>query len=274
VHQFFSRRNLLKTAPCGLPWASGILAAPPARPGAADTFPLQSPAMVREMVIVSHGNMKRVRELVEAHPALAKAAIDWGFGDWETALGAASHTGHREIAELLISHGARPSLFSATMLGQLEVVKAFVGAEPGAQSIPGPHSISLLAHAKVGGAQAEAVLKYLESLGDAGTPPEVPLTDEDLAALKGFYRFGSGTTEAIEISEVSKQLLFTRLGTTGRGLIHLGKRTFHPAGPSAVRVWFATGEGQMVLTVHDPEVILTARRVAVGAVDGNRGIQE
>src|SRR5262245_50125407 len=63
-----------------------------------DTFPMQPPDMVRETVIVSHGNAKRVRELVDAHPALARAAVDWGFGDWEDALGAASHTGNREIA--------------------------------------------------------------------------------------------------------------------------------------------------------------------------------
>jgi hypothetical protein len=34
------------------------------------------------------------------------------------------------------------------MLGQLDVVKALIQAQPGAQRIPGPHSISLLAHAK------------------------------------------------------------------------------------------------------------------------------
>src|ERR1051325_5140636 len=86
-----------------------------------DSFPSQPPDVVKEMVSVSHGNVKRVKELVKMHPALAKAAWDWGFGDWETALGAASHVGNREIAELLIEQGAPPTIFSATMLGQLEV---------------------------------------------------------------------------------------------------------------------------------------------------------
>src|SRR5689334_5013705 len=54
-----------------------------------DLFPMQERGMVQEMVTVSHFNPKRVRELVEAHPALARAAMDWGFGDWEDALGAA-----------------------------------------------------------------------------------------------------------------------------------------------------------------------------------------
>ena len=83
----------------------------------ADTFPQQAPAMVREAVVASHGNVKRIRELVDAHPALARAAYDWGFGDWEDCLGAASHVGNREIADYLISKGARPTIFSATMLG-------------------------------------------------------------------------------------------------------------------------------------------------------------
>ncbi len=264
MHQFFSRRSALKIASSSVPFVGSMLAAPPAPAGADATnaFPLQSPAMVREMVIVSHGNKKRVQDLLEAHPSLAKAAIDWGFGDWETSLGAASHTGHRQIAELLISNGARPSLFSATMLGHLDVVKAFVAAQPGAQRIQGPHSISLLAHAKAGGAQADAVLRYLESLGDAGTPPEVPLTGDDVAALKGIYAFGSGTTERIEITVMSGQLLFTRVGTTARGLTHLGDRTFHPAGASAVRIRFASSRGAMLLTVHDPDVVLTAQRIS------------
>ena len=98
-----------------------------------DAFPAQPAALVREIVSVSHFNPARVRELVEARPALARAAYDWGFGDWEDALGACSHTGQREIAEYLISKGARPTIFSAAMLGQLDVVKAFVAASPGVQ---------------------------------------------------------------------------------------------------------------------------------------------
>lgn len=252
-----SRRNLFKLAPLGMlsPMAAQTSTV-------SETFPQQSPAMVREMVSVSHGNIKRVRELVEAHPSLAKAVWDWGFGDWESALGAASHVGNREIAEYLIAHGARPSLFSATMLGHLDVVKAFIAAQPGVQKIPGPHSISLLAHAKAGGTAAEPVRAYLESLGDAGSPPTVPLTEEQVTALAGKYKFGTGPADWIDVTATKAQLSFTRPGTMGRGLVHLGDRVFHPAGASAVRIRF-TGEGaKTVLTVHDPDVVLTAQRVS------------
>ena len=116
-------------------------------------MPRQDPALAKETVGVSHRDIKRVRELVERQPALARAAVDWGFGDWETALGAAAHTGRREIAEFLLANGAQPTMFSAAMLGQLDVVKAFVAASPGIQRTPGPHGIPLLAHARAGGAE-------------------------------------------------------------------------------------------------------------------------
>src|SRR5258708_4629938 len=145
----FARRYLLKLAPCAvLPWTGKAATIAEAVP---EVFPRHSPEMVREMVTVAHGNVKRVKELVDARPALAKAAVDWGFGDWEDALGAASHVGNREIAEYLIANGARPTLFSAAMLGQLDTVRAFLAAQPGAQKIAGPHSISLLPRAKAGG---------------------------------------------------------------------------------------------------------------------------
>jgi hypothetical protein len=251
-----SRRGLLRLAPFGLASSAAAAAEEPAAP---DVFPMQAPAMVRELVIVSHGNFKRVRELVDAHPSLAEASIDWGFGDWENALGAASHTGHRDIAEYLIANGARPTLFSAAMLGQLSVVKAFIEAQPGVQRIPGPHSISLLAHANAGGTAADAVRAYLESLGDAGSPAAAPLTDAELASLAGIYAVGSGPNDRIEITVDRGQLMFTRPGTVGRGLVHVGGHAFHPAGASAVRIRFSADSG-MTLTVHDPNVVLTARR--------------
>src|SRR5437762_9154379 len=158
----------------------------------ADSFPSHPPELVREMVTVAHFNLSRVKELVEAQPSLARAAWDWGFGDWETAIGAASHMGNRPIAEYLISKGARPSLFSAAMLGQLEVVKAFVAAQPGVQRIAGPHSISLLAHAKAGGEVARPVLEFLKTLGDADKSPDAPLSEEARNAILGTYIFGSG----------------------------------------------------------------------------------
>lgn len=217
---------------------------------------MQPAELVKEVVTVSHGNVKRVRELVEAHPALAKASWDWGFGDWEAAIDAASHVGNREIAEYLIGKGARPTLFTAAMLGQLEVVKGIIEAHPGVQRCAGPHSISLLAHAKSGGAEAKAVYQYLESVGDAGSPASNPITETELNSLAGAYSYGNGPTESIEIKANKNQLLFTKTGATPRPLIYLGDLTFHPAGASAVRIEFRESK----LTVYDPEPMLVATK--------------
>ena len=93
-------------------------AAPPPAITAADVFPAQDPNLVREIVGASHGNFARVRDAVEKQPALARASVDWGFGDWETCIDAAAHVGNKPIADFLLSHGARPTIFLAAMMGQ------------------------------------------------------------------------------------------------------------------------------------------------------------
>src|SRR4029079_12810113 len=136
----------------------------PASPSA--SFPAHEPDVVKEMVAVSHGNLARVKELVSARPALARASWDWGYGDWETPIDAASHVGNRPIAEFLIANGARPTIFTAVMMGQLALVKSWIESTPGIQKMRGPHGITMLAHARAGGDGATAVRTYLESLGD------------------------------------------------------------------------------------------------------------
>lgn len=120
--------------------------------------------IVEEFVSVAHGNFARVKEMLEAEPALVNATWDWGSGDFETALGAASHMGNKKIANYLLEHGARLDVFAAAMLGRLEVVKAALTAYPDAVKTPGPHGISLIAHAEAGGDEAKSVLDYLNSL--------------------------------------------------------------------------------------------------------------
>jgi hypothetical protein len=120
------------------------------------------PEMVREFVTEAHGNFARVRELLEQEPALVNATWDWGGGDWETGLGAAAHMGKKEIALHLLGLGARMDIFVAAMLGKLEVVKAILAEQPEALKAPGPHGISLMSHAKKGGKEATAVVKFLQ----------------------------------------------------------------------------------------------------------------
>jgi hypothetical protein len=70
--------------------------------------------------------------------------------------------GRRDIAELLLSYGARMDVFAAAMLGEVEIVRAILAAHPEMRDAKGPHGIPLLAHAEAGGEQATAVLELLD----------------------------------------------------------------------------------------------------------------
>lgn len=141
---------------------------PSASPGNVPDFPEHDPqidrARVKRFVIAGHFNLDVVKEMIAAEPILINGAIDWGNGDFETALGGASHMGRRDIAEFLLEHNARMDVFAATMLGKLEIVKAAVAAFPNIVRVPGPHKIPLIAHAEKGGPAAVAVLEFLRPL--------------------------------------------------------------------------------------------------------------
>lgn len=143
------------------------LAPPPAQEKQPKPPPL-SPESVREFVGAGHGNLEKVQELLKTTPGLLNATWDWGGGDFETAIGGAGHMGRRDIAEYLISQGARMDIFVAAMLGKLDVVKALLTAYPSLAQSKGPHGITLLTHAQKGGAAAEPVLEFLRSQGVSG----------------------------------------------------------------------------------------------------------
>ena len=121
------------------------------------------PEKVKAFVANAHGDLEYVREALEEEPALVNASWDWGGGDWETGLGAASHMGRRQIALLLLEHGARLDLFAAAMLGYFDIVSAILADFPDMHDAKGPHGIPLIEHARAGGEDARAVLELLES---------------------------------------------------------------------------------------------------------------
>lgn len=228
-----------------------------------ETFPAQDPALTREIVAVSHGNLNRVRELVERQPALARASIDWGFGDWETCIDASAHVGRREIAEFLLANGARPTIFSAAMMGQLDVVKAFVAARPSVQRTYGPHGITLMSHARAGGPDAAAVVQYLTTLGDADVPlATAPLAAADRDALVGRYVFGAGPRDYFTIDVQNDRPQIERAGGPAKRLLfHTGDLVFFPTGVPSAKIAFARTGGKVTqLTLADPAVLVTAKR--------------
>jgi hypothetical protein len=134
-----------------------LLAVQPERP------PALPDEQVFEFVRVAHSDLPRTRALLDEEPGLLNATWDWGGGDFETALGGASHMGNREIAGYLLGQGARLDLFCAATMDMIDVVRGVVETYPAAVQWKGPHGIPLLRHAELG--EADEVFQYLKSKG-------------------------------------------------------------------------------------------------------------
>lgn len=217
----------------------------------------------RSVVGASHSNLDRVQELVEAQPALAKAAWDWGFGDWESALGAASHTGARPIAEYLIARGARPTLFSSAMMGEVDVVRALVSANPDLAHAHGPHGIPLLNHARAGRDRAELVVEYLvEECGVTDLPMGVEATPDLHARYGGTYSTPGDGGATLTVSAADRWLMIGAGSTASSRVLPVGDDRFHPTGAPHVRLEFevAGAQAQRVMITDGPDRWVLERR--------------
>jgi hypothetical protein len=235
--------------------------------GVPDLFPTQEADAVREVVGASHTDIEAVREAVTRRPSLAKASWDWGFGDWESALGAASHMGRPDIAGLLMAHGARPNLFTFAMLGQVDDVRAVCEANPGIQRSVGPHgTFTLMRHARMRGEGASDVIAYLEELGDADIPqPDLGMDEEAAGFYTGEYvpEGAPGVVFRIAYRPDWGVLTFGRDDRAVRSLFSRGGHVFNPAGAEAVRVVFdGDGERASSLEIIDGGLRLAARRAS------------
>ena len=237
-------------------------------------YPAIDDSLVSEMVGAAHGRFDKVKELVKKRRELAKAVWDWGFGDYESALGAASHMGRKDIAEFLIENGAKPNIFTFAMLGELDTVKSMIKAIPGIQKTHGPHGLTLLEHAKIrqrvatktGEDQTKAndMVAYLESLGDAHLPSKsLPVSEKEQEIYLGEYRWGPGDDELFFVELNRRNLLYAgRKGTFGRTLNKIEEHLFTPDGAPSVRISFTVENGKAVsMTIHEPNPIVTAKRV-------------
>ena len=121
--------------------------------------------MVREFVGAGHNNLERVKQMLNEAPNLLYAKVDWGGGDFESALEGAGHVGDRDIANYLISKGARANIFVLAMLGKTQIVKSLLEAYPEWLYARGPHGYSLLHHTNRGGEEAAELGEFLASKG-------------------------------------------------------------------------------------------------------------
>jgi len=130
--------------------------------------PLFEAEEIDEFVGAAHGNLEETRKILEAKPLILNCASQIAKGDFETAIGGASHMGRRDIAELLVAHGARLDIFNFAFLGFTGFVKDLLHKYPRLLTSYGPHGFTLLHHAKVGGH-----LEFVKWLQDQGLSKEI-----------------------------------------------------------------------------------------------------
>lgn len=149
-------------------FGAGLLV-PMSLPLAAHTMHREDPqldrALVQKFVGAAHRDMSTIETLLAEHPTLLNAAHDWKYGDFETALGAASHVGYKELAAYLIEQGAQFNIFTAALFGRLDILKPILDLYPQTLHAKGPHGFTLLHHAQKGGEEALPVVELLQSLG-------------------------------------------------------------------------------------------------------------
>src|SRR5689334_12469267 len=150
--------------------ASGLILAPTLVSSQTQNQQQEKPApinleIVKEFVGASHGKFDRCKEMLEENHLLLHVSYDWGGGDYESGIEAAGHVGNKEIANYLLSKGARYNVYLASMLGHLDIVKQVLTPNPGLLNSKGPHGFTMLHHANKGGEQSAAVADYLKSLG-------------------------------------------------------------------------------------------------------------
>lgn len=119
--------------------------------------------LVQDFVIFAHSDLAMVKRLLEKEPNLINSVMDWGAGDWESGLGAASHMGRRDIVEYLLEKGARVDIFCAAMMGELDAVRAFLTLQPKLIDARGPHGFTLHFHAQLA-EDGGKTLDYLQSV--------------------------------------------------------------------------------------------------------------
>ena len=100
-----------------------------------------------EFVGVSHGDLARVRELLQQYPQLVNAKAQWG----ETPIEAAAQVANKEIMKLLLDAGAPLDICTAAALGDVERVLSMMEENPDLKNATGAHGIPIMHYPVVTG---------------------------------------------------------------------------------------------------------------------------
>ncbi|MCD2259195.1 hypothetical protein [Psychroserpens luteolus] len=266
--------GLLAVSIPNVTYASPIVSETKLNPQPNNRYPSIDDEVVNEVVGKSHFDIDTVKKLVDKRPELARASWDWSFGDWESAIGAASHVGRRDIVQYLMSKGARPTMYTYAMLGAFDIVKAMITMTPGVESQPGPHGISLLQHARAGLRMkdtmskdniknSEKLIDFLTSFKTPDTKTYTALSDSEKQKYLGDYRYGDGENDGFSISlNMRKMISLGKLGKSGGGLIRIEEHKFLYNGISSVYITFQLENNKVKsLTIHEPDLVLVAKKV-------------
>lgn len=119
--------------------------------------------LILEFVFAAHKSLEETRQILDKYPLLLNCTSQFKKGDFETAVGGASHMGRKDIADFLVSRGARLDIFNYAFLGYDDFIKKWITDYPNFLKAPGPHGFTLLHHAEVGGRKSLA--EWLKSKG-------------------------------------------------------------------------------------------------------------
>jgi len=112
--------------------------------------PLFTSEEIKEFVFAAHRDFDEVKRIFTEKPLILNCTNQSKQGDFETAMGGASHMGRKDIADFLVEQGARLDIFSHTFLGHVDLVKTMIKAYPQYLHAYGPHGFTLLHHAHAG----------------------------------------------------------------------------------------------------------------------------
>ncbi len=124
---------------------------------------MPSSDQIKEFVIAGHGNLEKVKSMLEADRELLEVKHPWSETDFESALQAASHVGNAPIAMYLLEKGAKLEITTSAMLGDLPAVKRFLDSDSSLIQASGGHGISLLTHGVISG--DPEIVDFLTSQG-------------------------------------------------------------------------------------------------------------
>lgn len=101
---------------------------------------IPSQSLVDEFVAAAHGDLAKVKLMLDSNPLLISANASWN----EFAVEAAAQTGRVDIVKVLLSHGATYDICTAAVLGEKDRILAFLDRDPELINTTGAHGIPLL----------------------------------------------------------------------------------------------------------------------------------